>query len=77
MVGSVRDSLTISQTFFFLKHGLNKVNLFRPILKAAELLSFAFAIVIIISHLDALEEGVKCNNAGAYIGSHNLIKNLI
>ena len=50
--------------FFFLKHSLSKVGLLRPILKVAELLSLALAVVILVSYfadLDDLGERKKCN----------------
>lgn len=63
--------------FFFLKHNLSKVSSLRLILKAMELFTLALAIIIIVNHLDDLDYDIKCNNAGAYTGSHNLIKSLI
>ncbi len=38
--------------FFFFEHSLHKVCLLKPVSKAVELFSFAFAVVILSSHCD-------------------------
>lgn len=42
---------------FYLKHGLNKVGLLRPIFKVAELFFLALAIVVLFTHLTDLKKG--------------------
>ena len=44
---------------FFLKYSLIKVSLLKSIFKAMELLSLAFAVVIIVSHLNNLKRRYK------------------
>lgn len=47
---------------FFLKHGLNKISSLRPILKVVELLSFTFAVIILIGHLVNLDDSKEGKN---------------